>query len=77
MKSHGMGLNSFNEYEWNSEFAGRNVIHYSHSVSCSLLLISDLFHKQQWNGGEIIELVLRKKDGRFLVSYLYHYSEQG
>ncbi|PLW58790.1 hypothetical protein PCANC_00335 [Puccinia coronata f. sp. avenae] len=48
MKSHGMGLNSFNEYEWNSEFAGRN-----------------------WNGGEIIELVLRKKDGRFLpMGYL-------
>lgn len=48
MKAHGMGLNSFNEYEWNSEFAGRN-----------------------WNGGEIIELVLRRKDGRFLpMGYL-------
>ncbi|POW20815.1 hypothetical protein PSHT_03109 [Puccinia striiformis] len=48
MKTHGMGLNSFNEYEWNSEFAGRN-----------------------WNGGEIIELVLRRKDGSFLpMGYL-------
>ncbi|WAR53045.1 hypothetical protein PtB15_2B474 [Puccinia triticina] len=48
MKAHGMGLNSFNEYEWNSEFAGRN-----------------------WNGGEIIELVLRRKDGSFLpMGYL-------
>ncbi|MBW0468724.1 hypothetical protein O181_008439 [Austropuccinia psidii MF-1] len=48
MKSHGMGLNSFNEYRWNSEFAGRN-----------------------WNGGEIIELVLRRRDGRFLpMGYL-------
>jgi len=48
MKAHGMGLNSFNEYEWNPEFAGRN-----------------------WNGGEIIELVLRRRDGSFLpMGYL-------
>ncbi|KNZ43944.1 hypothetical protein VP01_968g2 [Puccinia sorghi] len=48
MKAHGMGLNSLNEYEWNPEFAGRNV--------CDI-----------WNGGEIIELVLRRRDGSFLV----------
>ncbi|KAH9814063.1 WLM domain-containing protein [Melampsora americana] len=48
MKEHGMGLNTFTEYKWNSEFAGRN-----------------------WNGGETIELVLRKKNGQFLpMGYL-------
>ncbi|KAI8447878.1 WLM domain-containing protein [Phakopsora pachyrhizi] len=48
MKDHGMGLNTFTEYQWNPVFAGRN-----------------------WNGGETIELVLRRKDGRFLpMGYL-------
>lgn len=29
--------------------------------------LTDLCICIQWNGGEIIELVLRRKDGRFLV----------
>ncbi|KAF9790468.1 WLM-domain-containing protein [Thelephora terrestris] len=48
MKAHGFTINSFEEYEWNTVFAGRN-----------------------WNAGESIELVLRRRDGSFLpVPYL-------
>ncbi|EGG00074.1 uncharacterized protein MELLADRAFT_112199 [Melampsora larici-populina 98AG31] len=32
MKEHGMGLNTFTEYKWNSEFAGRNPMGYLLSV---------------------------------------------
>ncbi|KAM0754662.1 WLM-domain-containing protein [Meredithblackwellia eburnea MCA 4105] len=41
-KKFGFGVNSFEEYEWNPEFSGRN-----------------------WNGGEVIELVLRNRDDSF------------
>lgn len=40
MKTNGLKVTSLNEYEYNTEFAGRN-----------------------WNAGEVIELVLRNKDG--------------
>jgi hypothetical protein len=44
MKMWGMGVNAFNEHEWNHQFAGRN-----------------------WNGGETIEIVLRRPDGSLYV----------
>ncbi|KZT22356.1 WLM-domain-containing protein [Neolentinus lepideus HHB14362 ss-1] len=54
MKAHGFVVNSFEEYEYNQVFAGRN-----------------------WEAGEIVELVLRRPDGRFypnswLLSTLCH-----
>ncbi|KAH9959631.1 WLM-domain-containing protein [Russula dissimulans] len=43
MRAHGFAVNSLEEYEYNTVFAGRN-----------------------WNNGETVELVLRRRDGSFV-----------